>query len=194
MNITAEKFIKGPCVAVAQWLAANTRCLKIRNCEPVPTVGADRGVPDGCDSDSRETGKESVRIIKDALHRGASRLDLTRAAVAAARAVLPLLKTSKSEAIAVVEAVESLVSNPNPQNTNVVSIARSKLEAGHKERQNTMEIDMREEFAFYAVVATAMASYFLLCADELAVIAVDCACEAAGPENNIAAVVTAALL
>lgn len=194
MNITARKFIEGPRAAIAQWLAAHTPRLKGRARAPGPTAGSDERVHDGCGLDLRETDKEAVTIIKVALHRGASQFELARAAVAAAREVLPLVTKSKSEAIAVVEAVEALVSNPSRQNANLVSIARSKLEADQEERRGSMDIDMPEKFAFFAVLGASMASNFLLCADQLAVVAVECACEAAGPENNIAAVVTAALL
>jgi hypothetical protein len=194
MNITAQTIMEGPRLATRQWLAAIARFLKVRAGTPVPTSGFDRGVHDDCELDLPETDKLAVTIIKDALHRGASQLEVTRAAVAAARAVLPLVTKSKGDATAVVEAVEALIFNPNPQSVDVVSTARSKLEAVHEETQKIIEVDVREEFALYAVRAAAMASYYLLYADQLAVIAVECACEAAAPENNIAVVVTAALL
>jgi len=51
--------------------------------------------------------------MQDVLDRGASRLALTRAAVAAARSVLPLVRQWKDEAAVAVEAAEAWVSHPN---------------------------------------------------------------------------------
>ena len=176
--------------ACSRWLALVIRTASARFDGRSTTAGTDEGSREDCERVLPQTKSEAVTIMWAAVRRGATRLELARAAVATARAVLPIIRDSQVEATAVVEASEALVSGPNEEAVKAVSLARGVLNCGMAKR----ELTTREDWALAAVDAAGMACSFFVYDAVLAVITVECGCRAAGADVDVASVVMASLL
>jgi hypothetical protein len=132
--------------------------------------------------------------MDEALRRGASRVELARVAVAVARAVLPLVHKLKIETTAVVVTAEVWTATPTVENAAAVARANCELNARREGDLVSPEIATSEDWARTAVDAAAMACCAPYGAEMLALLAVECACEAAGGDADLAPLVTAALL
>lgn len=135
-----------------------------------------------------------MTIMLNAINLGASPLDLMRAAMSAARAVLPLTGQWKDEATVVISAAEAWAANPNEENALTVSVAREALIARHGGNWGNGDIATNNEFALMAVVAVAQTCGFQYAVKALSLLALDCAGHAAGDDIDLAPLVTAALL
>ena len=191
MNLPAS--IDALRLAVLGWLSWLTKARPSRLGGPAAFAQRDGSARNDCGPGLLAPNVEAGVIMRGALGGGASRLELARAAVAAARAVLPLIPLFKPEATAVVLAAEAWVSSPNNENADAVWRAKQALSAACG-KLACRDITSGRDSALTAVEAAAMACCAPFGASMLAVLAVECAANAAGGEIDIAPQVTAALL
>jgi len=194
ITTTTRSLIEALCLPAWRWLASNTNVLRDRFAKQVPIAHADLDAFEQSDTNLPTLDQEAVTIMVDAINRDASLLDLTRAAMSVARAVLPLTGQWKDEATAVIDAAEAWAANPNEENAKAVAIAREALIARHGENWMSGNAAANEEFAIMAVVAVALCCGFRLSVEALVVRTVEFAGQAAGGEIHLAPLVTAALL
>ena len=88
----------------------------------------------------------------------------------------------------------ALIANPNEEKAQAGSLARQELSARREAILASRDIPTSDEFALLAVDTAALACCFRFHIKALAVLAVECACEAARSNIDVAAVETAALL
>jgi len=192
--ITSRKLINTLYLPARWWLASIANVVCDPFAEPLATAHAGRGVFKGSDTNLPTLDAEAMTILLNAINLGASPLDLTRAAMSAARAVLPLTGQWKDDATAVIDAAEAWAANPKEENAKAVSSAREALIARHGGNWGNGDIATNNEFALMAVVAVAQTCGLQYAVKALSLLAVDCACHAAGDEIALAPLVTAALL
>jgi len=184
--ITTRKLINTLRLPARWWLASVANVVCDPFAEPLTTTHAGGDVFKGCDTNLPPSDPEAMTIMLNAINLGASPLDLTRAAMSAARAVLPLTGQWKDEATAVIDAAEACA--------KAVSFARDALIACHGGNWGNGDFATNNEFALMAVVAAAQACGFQYAVKALSLLAVDCAGHAAGDDIELAPLVTAVLL
>ena len=189
-----RSLIETLCLPAWRCLTSIANFLIHRFAKQVPIAHADVDVFEQSDTNLPTLDQEAVTIMVDAVNRGASLLDLTRAAMSVARAVLPRTGQWKDEATAVIEAAEAWAANPNEENAKAVAIAREALIARHGENWMSGNVAANEEFAIMAIIAVALCCGFRFGVEALVVLAVEFAGQAAGDEVDLAPLVTAALL
>ena len=192
--ITTRKLINTLRLPARWWLASIANVVCDPFAEPLTTTHAGGDVFKGCDTNLPPSDPEAMTVLLNAINLGASPLDLTRAAMSAARAVLPLTGQWKDEATAVIDAAEAWAANPNEENAKAVSFARDALIACHGGNWGNGDFATNNEFALMAVVAAAQACGFQYAVKALSLLAVDCAGHAAGDDIELAPLVTAVLL
>jgi hypothetical protein len=194
ITTTTRKLVEALWLPAWRWLASNTNLLCDRFAKAEATAHAEDGVSTRCGADLPASDQEAVAIMTKAINHGPNLLDLTRAAMSAARSVLPLTGQWKDEATAVIEAAEAWAANPNEENANAVAIAREALIARHGGNWGSGNVAANEEFSIMAAVAVALCCGFRFGVEALVVVAVESAGHAAGGEIDLAPLVTAALL
>ena len=178
----------------ARWLSSAVCSLKSQTGDPIPPAGADKFTHEACRWEFSARDNEAVAIMQAALRRGATQRELACVAVAAARAVLPIIQKFKQEATAVIEAAEDWISCPSEENENAARNASRALNARCGGRVAPLGLATREDWALIAVDTAAMACFSLINPRLCALIAVEFAGDAGGGEVDVASVVTAALL
>jgi hypothetical protein len=194
ITTVTRSFIEALCLPAWQWLASNTNVLRDRFAKTEATAQAEDGVFEQRNTKLPASAPEAVTIMLNAINRGVSLLVLTRAAMTAARAVLPRTGQWRDEATAVVDAAEVWAADPNSVNAKKVLAAREALITSCGGNWGNGDIAPNNEFAVMAVVAIALCCGFRFGVEALVVLAVEFAGHAAGGKIDLAPLVTAALL
>ena len=186
--------VKALRLAPLRWLSSLAQALLSRFGKLAPSAHSDGIACRDSVPGLAVRNRQAAAIVDDARRRGASRLELTRAAVAAARAVLPLVRESNCEAIATLEAADAWTLNPTERNADIVWQAQKALDASCARTAANHNIASGGGYALTAVNAAAMACCAPFGTIMLALLAVECAGHAAGEEIELASLMTAVLL
>ena len=138
--------------------------------------------------------QDALELIRAAVLRGASQLDLVRAAAACARAVTSLVSSGKADVLAAVEATERWTRNPSEENAHNAVLAESKcMELEAAKTNACVECYPQEVWAILSVAMSGLSCTEL--SEVAAELSVEFAAKAAvGQDIDLVIIVTAELL
>jgi hypothetical protein len=194
ITTVTRNLIEALCLPAWRWLTSIASFLSDRFAKAKATAQVENSVSTRCGADLPASDQETVAIMLNAINVGLSRSVLTRAAMPAAEAVLPLTGQWQVQATAVIDAAEAWANHPNTENAKAVSLAREALISRCGGKWGNGDIVPNNEFALMAVVAVALTCGFEFGFEALVALAVKFSGQAAGDDFDLAPLVAAALL